>query len=114
MKKPNVTESASYDNFVGKKEENTAPTLLDFFEEDGINVPEDDKAWKKHWVGMPEFVQEDNKTYKTIQVHFRNKEDYVEFAKLIKQNLSDKTKSIWHPKLDITKNSLLRWIEDNE
>ena len=39
-------------------------------------------------------------------------EDYKEFAKIIGQTLTDKTKSIWHPKLDITKNSLMRWIEE--
>ena len=45
----------------------------------------------------------------------RNKwfeEDYEEFAKLINQNLSEKTKSIWHPKLDRDANSLRRWIEE--
>lgn len=36
-----------------------------------------------------------------------------EFAKIIEQTLTDKTKSIWHPKLDITKNSLMRRIVDN-
>lgn len=114
MKKVEVKESTKYENFVGKKEEVDASSanLLDFFDDDGVNAPEDDKLWKKHWVGMPEFVQEDNKTYKSIQVHFRNKEDYEEFSKLIGQTLSNKTKSIWHPKLDITKNSLMRWIEE--
>ena len=71
---------------------------------------EEEAEWKKHWQGMPEYKQEDNPTYKTIYVHFRNKEDYEEFAKLIDQNLSEKTKSIWHPKLDRTENALLRWI----
>ena len=61
---------------------------------------------------MPEFVQNDKKTYKTIYVHFRNKEDYEDFAKLIEQNLSEKTKSIWHPKLERDQNMLKRWIED--
>jgi len=112
---PQVKESAEYENFVGKKQELQDPTtsLLDFLGEDGVAEPEDDdETWRKHWKDMPEFVQHDNKTYKSIQVHFRCKEDYDEFAKLISQNLTDKTKSIWHPKLDITKNSLMRWIEE--
>ena len=115
-KSTQVKESAQYENFVGKKTlevDNTAPSLIDFLGEDGISEPEDDDVtWRKHWTGMPEFVQEDNKTYKSIQVHFRCKEDYDEFAKLISQHLTEKTKSIWHPKLDITKNSLMRWIEE--
>ena len=27
---------------------------------------------------------------------------------------TEKTKSMWYPKLEITKNSLLRWIEDDK
>ena len=29
-------------------------------------------------------------------------------------NLSKKTKSAWYPKLEITKNALIRWIEDDD
>ena len=45
-------------------------------------------------------------------MHFRNKEDYEEFAKLIGQPLTKKTKSTWFPRLDRTANSLLRWVEE--
>ena len=37
-------------------------------------------------------------------------DDYNAFAKLIDQALTDKSKSIWYPKLDIEENSLNRWI----
>jgi hypothetical protein len=47
-------------------------------------------------------------------MHFRNEEDYNEFSKLTKNNLTEKTKSAWYPKLEITKNALLRWIEDDD
>ena len=111
--KVDVQESSSYENFVGKKEELEKPSnLFDVLEIDDPNVDNDDVEWKKHWQGMPEFEQEDKKTYKTIYVHFRNKEDYEEFAKMIGQNLTEKTKSIWHPALDREANSLLRWIEE--
>jgi hypothetical protein len=105
-----VKESGDYDNFVGKKERVEKATLDVFF--DGDVLPESE-SWKTHWQDMPEFEQEENKTYKTISVHFRTKEDYEAFAKVIGQNLSEKTKSIWHPKLQITKNSLLRWIQED-
>jgi hypothetical protein len=91
--------------------------LLDFYD----NLTEEEKEqlclddghnWKEHWTGMPEFTQKDKKTHKTIFVHFRNKEDYKAFAKLIEQNLTDKTKSIWYPKLEIDDNMLKRWIEE--
>ena len=64
-------------------------------------------------------MEEDKKTYKTIYVHFRTKEDFDEFCEKYSQvdremKPTDKTKSMWYPKLEITKNSLLRWIEDDK
>lgn len=113
-----VDESTRYESLMGVKEKvSSTPDLTEHME----NLTEEDKKllevdeeieWKKFWQGMPEYKQEDNPTYKTIYVHFRNKEDYEEFAKLIDQNLSEKTKSIWHPKLDRTENALMRWIEE--
>jgi hypothetical protein len=107
-----VKESAPYDNCIGVVNKLESPgTLADFLEiEEGTE--QNDKEWKKHWVGMPEFTQEDNPPYKKIYVNFRNEEDYEAFAKLIDQNLSEKTKSIWYPKLDREENALLRWIEE--
>lgn len=54
--------------------------------------------WKKDWEGMPEYSHEDKDPYKTIYVHFKNKEVMEEFSKLISQNITEKTISIWHPK----------------
>ena len=110
-----VDESTHYESLIGVKEkasdEPDLTAMMDLTEEEKKALEVEEEAeWKKHWQGMPEYKQEDNPTYKTIYVHFRNKEDYEEFAKLIDQNLSDKTKSIWHPKLDRTENALLRWI----
>ena len=76
------------------------------------DIENEDVAWKEHWKNMPEYVQENNPPYKTINVKFRKKEDFEKFAELLNQNLSDKTKSIWHPHLDRTANSLLRWVQD--
>ena len=109
--KPVVEESAEYDNFLDQMNaEPDRPALLDMLEEDAEEVLS--KEWETQWQGMPEFEQEDKKTYKTIYVHFRNEEDYKEFEQLIGQKLTKKTKSIWHPHLDRTANSLLRWIEE--
>ena len=49
------------------------------------------------WVGMPEFTQEKVEPYAKIIVRFDTEEDLQEFAKLIGQKLTNKTKSIWHP-----------------
>lgn len=107
--KSEIDETTEYESCIGVKEHKTG-TLSEFLDADDVEQI-DEKLWKKHWVGMPEFVQENNPPYKKIIVSFRNKEDYEEFAKLIDQNLTDKTKSIWHPKLDREANSLLRWVE---
>ena len=114
---PVIEETTQYENLLGIKQTDNKPKSLldhmDLDEEEKEKYSEvDEKEWKKLWKGMPEFDQEDNPTYKTIYVHFRNEEDYKEFAKIVGQTLTDKTKSIWHPKLDITKNSLMRWIEE--
>ena len=57
---------------------------------------------------MPEYKQEDNKPYKTIYVHFRNKEDFDEFCTKYASvdntmKPTEKTKSMCNPKLEITK-----------
>jgi hypothetical protein len=110
-KKPIVDESTKYENCIGKvaeivEPENTANTLFEGWDED------EEVEWKKHWKGMPEFIQEDNAPYMKIYVSFRTEDDYKEFAKLVDQNLSKKTKSIWYPKLDRDANFLKRWIEE--
>lgn len=69
-----------------------------------------DQFFKKYWKGMPTFDQNDNPPWRQLYLNFRNKEDYEKFAKLVEQELTDKTKSIWYPKLDIEENSLHRWI----
>lgn len=115
-----VDESTKYENLIGVKEDfplratlfaasNGATTSEHLDPEDNIT---EEKDWHKHWVGMPEFKQEDNPPYMKIYMSFRNKEDFDNFAELINQNLSEKTKSIWYPKLDRDQNSLKRWIEE--
>jgi hypothetical protein len=74
------------------KEENTLFGDLDQF-----------TIWKKEWKGMPEFIQEDLEPVKQIIVNFEKYEDYKVFIKLINQNLTSETKSIWFPEVKIEK-----------
>lgn len=115
-KKPVVAETVAYDNFVGQKNiENALTTLDQFFDGDDEREPVDlNPDWKKHWKGMPAFTQNTNEPYHKCYISFRNKEDLEEFAKVIDQNISEKTKSLWYPKLDRTGNALVRWIEEQE
>lgn len=57
--------------------------------------------WRKEWQGMPEFIQEKKeKEFSKITVRFATEEDLKDFSKLIGQKLTEKTKSIWHPKIE--------------
>ena len=49
------------------------------------------------WRGMPEFIQEKQEPFSKIIIRFETEDDLEEFAKLIGQKLTPKTKSIWHP-----------------
>jgi ParB-like chromosome segregation protein Spo0J len=50
------------------------------------------------WGGMPEFNQDDKMPIRQIIISFENKEDINKFSKLLNQNITDKTKSLWYPK----------------
>lgn len=80
-----------------------------------IDVENEDAAvkWSLHWKEMPEYEQENNPPFRTVHVKFRTKEDYKSFAETIGQDISEESKSIWHPKLEITANRKLRWVDDN-
>lgn len=71
------------------------------------------KDWEKHWVGMPEFHQEDLTSFRKIVVHFRSQADVDEFAKLIGQRVTPKQPSLWVPQYEIMRVSDKRYV-DNE
>jgi hypothetical protein len=117
--KPLVSESGEYENLMelneqNKKDKEENPDAFgSLFEVEETEIDPD--HWTQHWKGMPEYKQEDNGPWKTVRIHFRNEEDYNEFAKLTgNTHLTKKTKSAWYPKLEITKNALIRWIEDDD
>jgi hypothetical protein len=49
------------------------------------------------WVGMPEFQQDKQEPHAKIIFRFDTEEDLQDFARLIGQKLTSKTKSSWHP-----------------
>lgn len=53
------------------------------------------------WQGMPEFKHEDLTACQSIHIHFKTVDDVRAFAELIKQPLTDKTRSIWYPQAEI-------------
>jgi len=59
--------------------------------------------WEDEWEGMPEFVQDDEMPYRSITVHFRNRDDVNRFSKLVQQKITKLTPSIWFPIYKIQK-----------
>jgi len=76
-------------------------------------MSKDSFDWKSEWKDMPEFVQEKQSPYAKIIFRFDNEEDLQEFAKLIGQKLTSKTKSAWHPKLERGKNKTKRYVDES-
>ena len=69
--------------------------------------------WKKEWLDMPEFKQEKKEAHAKIIIRFDNENDLQEFSKLIGQPLTNKTKSIWYPKLIRGLNSNKRYVDES-
>lgn len=54
---------------------------------------------KELWEGMPEFEQEKQEAYATIIVRVPDAEKLRELSEALGQPLTEKTKSVWFPKL---------------
>tara|TARA_R110000868_G_scaffold69364_8_gene204362 strand:+ start:440 stop:1042 length:603 start_codon:yes stop_codon:yes gene_type:complete len=85
------------------------------FTELGFDIPDIGviQEIENQWEGMPEFDQQDKMSFRQIKVHFRDIIDVEEFEKLINQKITPKTKSIWHPKLEIEKVSDKRYESES-
>lgn len=57
---------------------------------DSVNDPYEE------WQGMPEF-ENNPKAQRTLYIHFEDNKSVEEFADLIGQIITDKTKSLWYP-----------------
>ena len=71
------------------------------------------EPWQDEWKDMPEFVQTKQEPYATFNIRFRCKEDLDEFARMIGQKLTRKTKSIWHPPLPRGVETHKRWVDES-
>ena len=52
----------------------------------------------QEWQGMPEFEHDDLTAFQTLHVHFPDSEAVSAFSKLIDQNITNSTKSVWYAK----------------
>lgn len=71
-------------------------------------------SWKDEWKGMPEFVQDKKEAHAKIIFRFESEEDLQEFAKLIGQKLTNKTKSAWYPYKPHVSEHVSRWVDDKD
>jgi hypothetical protein len=60
----------------------------------------DEELFGSEWVGMPEFVQNKQEAHAEMIIRFSSENDLQEFAELINQKLTNKTKSLWYPELE--------------
>lgn len=74
---------------------------------------DDQLAYKEEWKDMPEYIQEDLTAWKSVLVHFKNKEDMQAFAILIKQTVIQSTKYIWFPKSKVEGMMDKRWKSES-
>ena len=66
---------------------------------DQLNLFETKADWELEWNGMPEFSMNDLTSHRKVIVHFRNNDDFKQFAELIKQRIGPKQPSIWYPEM---------------
>lgn len=66
----------------------------------------------KEWDGMPEYNSEDETALQTIHLHFMTREHVQEFAELIGQPITEKTKSLWYPEQLAKDLKSIRVIDD--
>ena len=80
--------------------------------EDGADGELDDRElWEKEWKDMPEFVQENLKSFRKIVVHFKCQEDVDAFAKLVGQTITPKLPSLWYPKTEVRRYADKRYFD---
>tara|TARA_R110000787_G_scaffold63848_1_gene144701 strand:- start:184 stop:432 length:249 start_codon:yes stop_codon:yes gene_type:complete len=79
---------------------------------DQVSLFDMDPDWEEQWVGMPEYNSNKIEAHKTLIVRFINEADYKEFGRLIGQNLTDSTSSIWIPKL--IPHEAIKWRYEDE
>lgn len=78
-----------------------------------LSFVDPDEWWKEHWVGMPEFVQEDAKPWKSMYIHFRSLDDLKEFSSIVAQRMTADTPSIWYPEMPREKRIHMGYVDES-
>lgn len=87
---------------------------LEELNEWGFNFPDMDiENYQENWKDMPEFIQDDQTPFQSVIVHFKDKNDVERFAKLINQKITDKTKYLWFPIIEIDHKIDVRYTSES-
>lgn len=82
----------------------------DLFEATGFNLRDLDQLIlskeeaakaEDEWNGMPDYDHEDKTAFRSIKINFKDQAGVDAFAKLVEQNVTDNTRSIWYPYQEI-------------
>jgi hypothetical protein len=69
------------------------------------------EGWEDLWKDMPEYVSEDLGPFKSIYVHFENRQDMEAFAALIGQTVTLDTKMMWFPPAELGRIGNKRYVD---
>lgn len=110
-----LREAGEQDGMIGWTAEQIAnlraQAEMEAYAPDGLSG---EQSWQDLWVGMPEFVQEDQTSYRSIIVHFKDETAVKDFEELIGYSL-DSTfggaagKCIWFPQEQVVWNKDKRY-----
>lgn len=97
-----------------KRKEVKNPAPKDARPEPQLTLFDAGKGWQNEWKDMPEFIQPDLRSWKSIKVHFENREDLESFAELLDQRITLDTVSIWYPEMEVGRFSAMKWVDAPE
>ena len=93
-----------------REPQDESPSPID--DADQLRLFGDGEWWESEWKGMPEFIQNDLEPFKTLYVHFENRKDLDEFAKLLGQTITSETRAIWYPEAEILSKLDKRYVQE--
>lgn len=76
----------------------------------GLHEFSSDEEWE--WANMPDYNSNKGGGIQVLIVHFETQADVDEFAKLVDQKISSKTKAIWYPAKP--RENMIKWVYINE
>lgn len=66
----------------------------------------------KEWQGMPSYEHEDKRAHRSLTVHFKDQAALDRFAELVGQKITDATRFLWFPGIEIERFADKRYAAD--